>query len=51
MRPSISAASAGSSKPSLSRANHSGAETAAKMSMMIARAAMTGSIPLRQRAM
>ena len=49
--PRMLAPSNGSSKPSLSRANHCGPLIAQKMSRMIAKEAATGSRPLRQRAM
>jgi uncharacterized membrane protein YjjP (DUF1212 family) len=45
----IFAAIAGSVNPVLSRSNHAGVATAAKMAMMIARAAMTGRTPRFQR--
>ena len=47
--PSRSSGSAGDSSPSLERANHSGAEIAAKIARMIASAAATGSTPRFQR--
>ena len=49
MRPRIDSSSAGSVKPVLSRSNHAGAETAAKISRTIASAAATGSTPRLQR--
>ena len=45
IRPSRSASSAGSVRPVLSRSNHAGAETAAKIPSTIASAATTGSRP------
>ena len=46
-----SSSSAGLVKPALSRSNHAGADTAAKISRMIENAAATGSSPRFQRAM
>ena len=47
--PMMPSSSVGFVKPALSRSNHCGAETAEKISMMIASALATGRIPRLQR--